>query len=270
MDFLCKKCNQIKDILKFYTKEKDYCIDCYLFDKQSKLELNRIRQLNSGSSKYTKIRQDRINWIRDYKRNIPCKDCGKIYEPELMDYDHLRDKYKSISRMILDNSSKDSILKEIAKCELVCLYCHNLRTKSRINSIRVLKDFEIRNLNIIRESKSVDCYECGFRYDDCNMQFDHIDPSDKLIDVCRLKDCSEERLRKEISKCRVICAMCHRKKSLIEQKEKKYCIEKKIKMPMMRMYDNGISKQCRSCNKIKLYIEYTGKICNNCMEQNGT
>lgn len=58
-------------------------------------------------------------------------DCKRSFPPECMDFDHLKDKIAAISRMIADFYSKESILEEIKKCELICACCHRIRTKKR-------------------------------------------------------------------------------------------------------------------------------------------
>lgn len=62
-------------------------------------------------------------------------DCGEIYPPWVMDFDH-RDgevKIRSISYMAIGNTSSFAKIKqEIAKCDLVCANCHRQRTYSRI------------------------------------------------------------------------------------------------------------------------------------------
>ena len=65
-------------------------------------------------------------------KNNPCVDCGKIYPVTMMHFDHLgiEKKDNQLSSMICNNSWED-ILKEIDKCELVCIVCHGLRTISR-------------------------------------------------------------------------------------------------------------------------------------------
>lgn len=58
-------------------------------------------------------------------------DCGIKYPHYVMDFDHRDRKLKlaSINRMINFHSySKDKILEEIEKCDLVCANCHRIRT----------------------------------------------------------------------------------------------------------------------------------------------
>lgn len=60
----------------------------------------------------------------------PCIDCGVQYAHYVMDFHH-RDKntkLTTINRMINFHSySKEKILKEIEKCDLVCANCHRIR-----------------------------------------------------------------------------------------------------------------------------------------------
>ena len=45
------------------------------------------------------------------------------------------------------------------------------------------------------------------------MDYDHINPENKSQCVGRMLAASEEKLLKEISKCQVLCAICHRLKT---------------------------------------------------------
>jgi hypothetical protein len=66
------------------------------------------------------------------KTDRPCTDCGKIFPPQVMQWDHLPGNVKlgNISTGIRDRS-REEVLDEIAKCELVCANCHALRTFER-------------------------------------------------------------------------------------------------------------------------------------------
>ena len=63
------------------------------------------------------------------------------------------------------------------------------------------------------------------------MQIDHMIPANKLYNVCDLKNYKLKILHDELEKCQVICALCHRRKSILEQKDNKYSVvrEKLIK-----------------------------------------
>ena len=70
-------------------------------------------------------------WVATLKVG-PCTDCKKSYPPCVMDFDHKSGKkVANISAMALQCLSKETILREIAKCDLVCANCHRLRTCKR-------------------------------------------------------------------------------------------------------------------------------------------
>ena len=77
-------------------------------------------------------RQARQQEIRDYKEANPCTDCGMFLPYYCMDFDHLGDKVMNVSRM--QGYSWERVLREIAKCELVCAVCHRKRTHLRSGS----------------------------------------------------------------------------------------------------------------------------------------
>lgn len=80
--------------------------------------------------KYRKVRLAKRKAWMDELKNKPCIDCKKSFPPICMDFDHVQGKKKfTISRGI--NRRQSEILKEIAKCELVCACCHRKRTEAR-------------------------------------------------------------------------------------------------------------------------------------------
>ena len=258
---LCVSCNLIKEFnnFKLNKKTKDgyssWCKKCHHIYMKNRYYLNLELSRKYNNEKRAK----RIKWLQELKSNIPCKDCGKIYEPYCMDYDHLPDfkKHKSVSRMVLENAPKEKILEEINKCELVCVLCHNKRTFNRFNeklgNKRAWKNHNLRNINIINSFKSQPCTICNQQYDHFNMQIDHIDPKDKLYDVCKLKSCKKQTLLNELEKCQVVCALCHRKKSILEQKQNKYNIDRKKPNKRKELFYDPINhkKECGLCHQIK-------------------
>lgn len=69
--------------------------------------------------------------LYDYKSKTPCLDCGKTFPGECMDFDHTEDnkEFNISSRSTWGMGEK--MIKEMAKCELVCANCHRIRTKNR-------------------------------------------------------------------------------------------------------------------------------------------
>jgi hypothetical protein len=84
------------------------------------------------SSRQSMIERNR-DYINDLKSFTPCIDCGNVYPPECMDFDHIsNDKVANVARLSNLGLSIQSLMTEIAKCELVCSNCHRIRTKARL------------------------------------------------------------------------------------------------------------------------------------------
>lgn len=60
----------------------------------------------------------------------PCADCGKIYPPYVMDFDHVRGE-KKFDISLSERTAWETVLAEIAKCDVVCANCHRERTWER-------------------------------------------------------------------------------------------------------------------------------------------
>ena len=71
----------------------------------------------------------KLRSLVDQAKNKPCQDCGKSFPPCAMDFDH-RDpttKVAKISSMVYCGS-KQLLLDEMSKCDVVCAICHRIRT----------------------------------------------------------------------------------------------------------------------------------------------
>ena len=80
----------------------------------------------------------RAAWLLSLKAGRPCTDCGRVYAPQVMQWDHLPGSLK-LGNISTDfrGRSRQEILNEIAKCELVCANCHAIRTFERAGWGRV-------------------------------------------------------------------------------------------------------------------------------------
>ena len=75
-----------------------------------------------------KWQRDKIRRFLDQlKTATACADCKRNYPPYVMDFDHLRDKKRAVSKC----SSMTSVRAEIVKCDIVCSNCHRERTHKR-------------------------------------------------------------------------------------------------------------------------------------------
>ena len=158
-------------------------------------------------------------------RDVPCHDCGGQFAPHQMDFDHRDPREKSFNlcsgRAALKN--REQILVEAAKCDVVCVNCHRLRSRARhrvwlasrtpavsprINEHWARWRYHAR---VLDELRSVPCADCGERFAQCSMDFDHRDPSTKIARVTSLVGrAGIQRILAEAAKCDIVCANCHR------------------------------------------------------------
>jgi hypothetical protein len=79
----------------------------------------------------SRVRTTKRDYVNELKKK-PCMDCGRVYPPYVMEFDHVRGtKDRSISRAVRDLLSWQRLEAEIAKCDLVCANCHRIRTFAR-------------------------------------------------------------------------------------------------------------------------------------------
>lgn len=62
------------------------------------------------------------------------------------------------------------------------------------------------------------CADCGYREHAVALDFDHRPGELKLASVAHMKQGSWERISREIAKCDVVCANCHRVRTLTRLK----------------------------------------------------
>lgn len=96
---------------------------------------NRARHNRMIHARLDRVRLDRAQRLLDYLREHPCVDCGEG-DPVVLEFDHLRDKIKEVTALAQAGNSWQSVLDEIAKCEVVCANCHRRRTSMRRGSFR--------------------------------------------------------------------------------------------------------------------------------------
>ena len=75
-------------------------------------------------------------YVLDFLRRNPCVDCGED-DIIVLEFDHLRDKWRGVSRMVSDGSNISSLAAEIDKCEVVCANDHRRRTALSFGSYRL-------------------------------------------------------------------------------------------------------------------------------------
>lgn len=116
----CTACRQTKPIDQFVVSAKrlsgvmERCKDC-------------------ERARFAALRADLARRVDELKNGHPCADCGGLFPPVCLDFDHLPQFQKSmgVAQMVGRCRIWAAIVAEIAKCELVCANCHRIRTVGR-------------------------------------------------------------------------------------------------------------------------------------------
>ncbi len=138
----CSACGKSKSLTNFYKRRTgtrsgqhyEKCKDCYKTRGRDYYSKHREKQLGLAKKRKQGYILERKKFFEEIK-NKPCADCGKIYPPWVMDFDHRDKKLKlgNVSKLALRKFwSIERIKEEIKKCDLVCANCHRERTYRRL------------------------------------------------------------------------------------------------------------------------------------------
>lgn len=131
----CGRCGREKPIEDFAWRRKsrgqrdNYCRSCRADYKQEHYAANRQRYIDSAKRRKQALVAERIEYLVAYLREHPCVDCSES-DPIVLEFDHLRDKEFGIGQGFRDRAWQ-SVLDEMAKCDVVCANCHRRRTAKR-------------------------------------------------------------------------------------------------------------------------------------------
>ena len=129
---VCARCGQLKPLNEYHnsrTGQFTYCRDCRNeYDRRYYKERGRAVRLARR-----RVWQDKARlWMADIKSGVPCVDCGQTFPVYVMHWDHLPEfqKVADVSVMV-SSRTREAVLEELKKCELVCANCHVMRTVNR-------------------------------------------------------------------------------------------------------------------------------------------
>lgn len=131
----CGRCLESKADEDFAWRRKErgqrdnYCRPCRAAYKREHYRRHRARYIDQARRRKEEVGAERLEFLIGYLREHPCVDCGET-DPVVLEFDHLRDKSFAISEGFRDRTWQ-SVLDEIAKCEVVCANCHRRRTARR-------------------------------------------------------------------------------------------------------------------------------------------
>ena len=228
----CTRCHEEKPLDQF-TKDKrrpdGYGSGCLACSRARwsekkvdyKAASDKWRQANRDHllSDYQRRGQAHRAFLDSLKAGKPCLDCGNVYPPFCMEYDHVRgDKRWALGKMA--NHRREAVLAELEKCELVCCACHRVRTQARNTHgahTGKYKDWSIKRQadfhTWVRGLKAAPCGDCGMSFPPEAMDFDHIG-TDKTMNVSAMWSYSREKVLEDMSKCELVCANCHRVRTM--------------------------------------------------------
>lgn len=134
----CSICEQDKPETEFNFRNSTtqtrykHCKSCQKELRQKSYKDNRDYYLSYEKTHAPQRRKERRDFIIRFKEGKPCADCKQIFPHYVMDFDHLPQFKKEIKIGQQGNyHSEATLLKEFAKCDLVCSNCHRIRTWNR-------------------------------------------------------------------------------------------------------------------------------------------
>ena len=93
----------------------------------------------------------------------------------------------------------------------------------RKNKAKQKKQNSDRNRKFVnRYKKLLGCTLCGWNKSTWGLHFDHLNPHDKTKDISKMMSNGRGELKKEMRKCRLICANCHSIHTEQQHLSKKY------------------------------------------------
>lgn len=129
----CGSCKSFKPIDEFSFRNRllyirhTTCRDCNRKFKRAFYERNlEDYKKKSARQKLESIQRNRER-VHSYLSTHPCVDCGET-DPIVLQFDHIKDKARGISQLVLDGVAWEKIECEIAKCQIRCANCHRKKT----------------------------------------------------------------------------------------------------------------------------------------------
>ncbi len=131
----CGRCGETKPVEEFAWRRKrklqrdNYCRPCRSAYGREHYLANKQHYIDEAARRKNLELERRTLYLIEFFAANPCTDCGET-DPTVLEFDHLRDKSFNLSGGIRDRNWQ-SVLDEMAKCEVVCANCHRRRTASR-------------------------------------------------------------------------------------------------------------------------------------------
>ena len=161
-------------------------------------------------------RTDARQYVSTHKAESGCARCPEK-DVNLLQLDHVNREEKSYQVSTL--LSKATIDAEIAKTQVLCVWCHRLKTHAEVVALHpVLPERRLEGKQHILQWKLAQkhCALCLLGITEATsvcFDCDHIVPEEKSYVIGSIANYSIATLDAELRKCRLLCAKCHWKKS---------------------------------------------------------
>jgi len=166
------------------------------------------------------------NWVRTRQRRARhrrwlfgikqesdgCSQCGES-NPARLDFHHREDddRFMPVNKLVPYGFGKERIQEGIDKRELLCANCHRKHHAGPFSTNTRQRRVELRYWLLKQKADSTGCKRCEEENPHC-LDFHHLHKEEKTRSVSQLinYEVSKEELQKEINKCEILCANCHR------------------------------------------------------------
>jgi hypothetical protein len=125
----CPQCREVKSVNQF-AKHKNRadglqsaCKDCQ--HKRAKVYFQANKEKFNNRNTHNR-RRNQIA-VAEFLKDKACVDCG-VTNPVVLTFDHVRDKkFMEVSNLVKQSYSLTVIFAEIAKCDIRCFNCHQIK-----------------------------------------------------------------------------------------------------------------------------------------------
>lgn len=129
--WVCKKLLSNTEFYKDRTKKDGLCTKCKSCNKKQRDTWRRAhpnKHHKQQSRQHQRTRKRNLKFIREYKLNHGCSNCGYKESSVALDFHHINPttKLNSISRLANDCYSLHKIKLEMKKCTILCANCHRV------------------------------------------------------------------------------------------------------------------------------------------------
>ena len=118
---------------------------------------------------------------------------------------------RNLKKQILSLKDKGLDISEISK-QLNCTrnnVCYHLSPETRIKQNSLKTKIRNRNKNILVSEHGGACKICSYNKYPVALQFHHLVPEDKKLEISGRTTQNLDKMRKESKKCIMLCANCH-------------------------------------------------------------